>query len=109
MATLAAAAAIQIRSSFIHPSRSPSRRCRERAGLGKRRNESAVRLCRRCAVSQDRLGLEELAEGRLAPFAAVARALVAAEGGVEVDAGAVQRHLAGAQARGGLAHPGGVL
>src|SRR4029450_13161838 len=46
------------------------------------------------------LYLEKLLESVLTPFAAVAGLLVAAEGSAEVDAGAVQMHVAGAQVRG---------
>src|SRR6185437_11451293 len=49
------------------------------------------------------LGLEEFLEAMLAPFAAIARLLVAAERGGEIGAGAVQMHVAAAQLRSDLA------
>lgn len=41
----------------------------------------------------DRLGLQEIGERNLSPFATVARALVTAERCREIEVGAVQQHL----------------
>src|SRR4051812_46463503 len=49
-------------------------------------------------VAHDGLGLEELLEAQLAPLTAVARLAIAAERGVEVGPGAVEVHVAGADA-----------
>ena len=51
------------------------------------------------ADAHDGLHLEELLEAELAPLAAVARLLVAAERRREVGGRAVQVHVAGAQPR----------
>src|SRR5262249_38770895 len=67
-------------------------------GVRHRANAAATPTSSARSPAEDGLQLEELLEPRLAPLPSVARLLVTAKAGVEVDLGAVQVHVAGSDA-----------
>src|ERR1019366_4627702 len=92
-----------LRATPLGHDRWPARRVATKTGGSLRRPQAASLFGRLDAVAQHRLGLEELGEGVVAPFAPVARHLVAAEGGHHIAAGAVNADLARPQLRGHFA------